>query len=98
MCVKVDDVDCYFIKNKYGKAWEAFKTAKSVNDKLFNDYQKFAYKSITDDNKIYYADINKKQELYCTIQSHSVVVDPWRKFTTMDNTIKVIHYGNTRHV
>jgi UDPglucose 6-dehydrogenase len=36
------------------------------------------------------------QPLYCQIESGSVVVDPWRKFTTSDSTIKVIHYGNTR--
>lgn len=43
-----------------------------------------------------YAGIDKKQQLYCTIQSHSIVVDPWRRYTTDDPTIKVIHYGNTR--
>jgi UDPglucose 6-dehydrogenase len=32
--------------------------------------------------------------LYCTILSGSVVVDPWRKFESNDHT--VIHYGNTR--
>ena len=43
-----------------------------------------------------YADVDKQQELYFTIQSGSVVVDPWRQFKTSDETIKVIHYGNTR--
>lgn len=33
---------------------------------------------------------------YCTIPSDSTVVDPWRNFSTTDQTIKVIHYGNTR--
>jgi UDPglucose 6-dehydrogenase len=42
-----------------------------------------------------YADIEKKQKLYCEISEGSVVVDPWRRFTT-DKNIKVIHYGNTR--
>lgn len=42
-----------------------------------------------------YADVEKKQKLYCDIREGSVVVDPWRKFTT-DKDIKVIHYGNTR--
>jgi UDPglucose 6-dehydrogenase len=42
-----------------------------------------------------YADIDKKQKLYCEISEGSVVVDPWRRFST-DKNIKVIHYGNTR--
>ncbi len=33
---------------------------------------------------------------YCTIPNGSTVVDPWRNFSTTDQTIKVIHYGNTR--
>jgi len=28
--------------------------------------------------------------------SGSIVIDPWRAFTTQDSSIKVIHYGNTR--
>jgi len=43
-----------------------------------------------------YVDINKKQQLYCTIAKNSIVVDPWRRYTTDDTSIKVIHYGNTR--
>lgn len=42
-----------------------------------------------------YADIEKHQKLYCDIREGSVVVDPWRRFTT-NKDIKVIHYGNTR--
>ena len=34
--------------------------------------------------------------LYCEIPSGSVIVDPWRKFSTNRTDIKVIHYGNTR--
>jgi UDPglucose 6-dehydrogenase len=34
--------------------------------------------------------------LYCLLPSGSTVVDPWRNFSTSDNTIEVIHYGNTR--
>jgi UDPglucose 6-dehydrogenase len=33
-------------------------------------------------------------EIYCVIPAGSVVVDPWRKFTSSVST--VIHYGNTR--
>ena len=36
-------------------------------------------------------------KLYCKIEPGSIVVDPWRTFTTDDPTIKVIHYGNTRN-
>jgi UDPglucose 6-dehydrogenase len=42
-----------------------------------------------------YADVEKKQTLYCEILEGSIVVDPWRRYTT-DKNIKVIHYGNTR--
>lgn len=45
-----------------------------------------------------YANIDKKQKLYFEIANGSVVIDPWRKFTTENDTIKVIHYGNTRYV
>ncbi|MEN9700096.1 MAG: hypothetical protein RLZZ301_1294, partial [Bacteroidota bacterium] len=43
-----------------------------------------------------YADIDKKQQLYCDISPNSIVVDQWRRFVATDPTIKVIHYGNTR--
>jgi UDPglucose 6-dehydrogenase len=43
-----------------------------------------------------YADVEKAQKLYCEIVSGSTVVDPWRRYTTDDTSIKVIHYGNTR--
>ena len=43
-----------------------------------------------------YADVEKHQQLYCEIKEGSVVVDPWRKYST-DKNIKVIHYGNTRN-
>lgn len=32
---------------------------------------------------------------YCEIQPGSIIVDPWRKLKSTD-TVKVIHYGNTR--
>lgn len=41
----------------------------------------------------YWHDSNN-DELYCEIPKGSIVVDPWRKFTS-DN-VTVIHYGNTR--
>lgn len=34
------------------------------------------------------------QNLYCKIEKGSIVVDPWRTFTSNDH--QVIHYGNTR--
>lgn len=43
-----------------------------------------------------YSGVTDEQPLYCEIQSGSVVIDPWRKFTTEVPGIKVIHYGNTR--
>jgi len=35
-----------------------------------------------------------KDEIYCTIPMGSIVVDPWRKFSS--SASRVIHYGNTR--
>jgi UDPglucose 6-dehydrogenase len=39
---------------------------------------------------------DSKDKLYCIIPMNSVVVDPWRKFTS--NASHVIYYGNTRGV
>jgi len=36
-----------------------------------------------------------EQELYVDLESGSVVVDPWRQYTT-EKDYEVIHYGNTR--
>lgn len=41
-----------------------------------------------------YRGFGNLQNLYCTIEKGSIVVDPWRSFTS-DNH-RVIHYGNTR--
>ena len=43
-----------------------------------------------------YAGVDSEQKLYCEFEDGSIVIDPWRKFTTPKN-IKVIHYGNTRN-
>jgi hypothetical protein len=59
MMVKVDDLDCYFIKNKFAKAWETYNTKKTAAEKLFNDYQGYQYLSITDPTKQYTFDANK---------------------------------------
>jgi UDPglucose 6-dehydrogenase len=37
-----------------------------------------------------------EQQLYYKLGDGSIVVDPWRTFTTEADKIKVIHYGNTR--
>lgn len=41
-----------------------------------------------------YTGRENEDQLYCNIQAGSVIVDPWRTFTSKDHT--VIHYGNTR--
>lgn len=43
-----------------------------------------------------YTGSDQVDSLYCDIPSDSIVVDPWRKFTTDDTSIEVVHYGNTR--
>jgi UDPglucose 6-dehydrogenase len=45
-----------------------------------------------------YAGESNEQELYCKINSGSVIIDPWRQYTTSRTDIKVLHYGNTRKV
>ena len=42
-----------------------------------------------------YTGNQKDTQPYCTIASGSVIVDPWRKLTDI-NDITVVHYGNTR--
>lgn len=37
-----------------------------------------------------------EQQLYFTPGAGSVIVDPWRTFTTSNPNLAVIHYGNTR--
>ena len=37
-----------------------------------------------------------EQQLYFNLSGGSIVVDPWRMFTTESENIEVIHYGNTR--
>ena len=44
-----------------------------------------------------YTGEQREQELYCTLDAGSVIVDPWRQYKT-NNDYKVIHYGNTRLV
>ena len=45
-----------------------------------------------------YAGEESVQELYCGIDDGSVIVDPWRQYSTDNPNVKVIHYGNTRKV
>jgi UDPglucose 6-dehydrogenase len=42
-----------------------------------------------------YRGFAENQGLYCAIGKGSIVVDPWRTFSTLED-IKVVHYGNTR--
>ena len=41
-----------------------------------------------------YTGTDRSDELYCKILPGSIVIDPWRNFTSSDHT--VVHYGNTR--
>jgi UDPglucose 6-dehydrogenase len=43
-----------------------------------------------------YAGEQGEQEFYCNIEDGSVIIDPWRRYISTNNNIKVIHYGNTR--
>ena len=48
--------------------------------------------------KITYEYTGEQQDTkpYCHIAGGSIIIDPWRKLASA-NSIKVIHYGNTRH-
>jgi UDPglucose 6-dehydrogenase len=41
-----------------------------------------------------YRGFEENQNMYCTIEKGSIVIDPWRTFKSLDH--KVVHYGNTR--
>jgi UDPglucose 6-dehydrogenase len=41
-----------------------------------------------------YTNSPPKDEIYCVIPANSIVIDPWRKFSS--SASKVIYYGNTR--
>ena len=45
-----------------------------------------------------YVGEGNEQELYCTVDADSVIIDPWRTYSTSNADIKVIHYGNTRKI
>ena len=44
-----------------------------------------------------YSGVTEKQPLYCEIEDGSIVVDPWRTYTTDNPKVKVVHYGNSRN-
>lgn len=37
-----------------------------------------------------------EQKMYCKIQSGSIIIDPWRTYTSNDPKVKVFYYGNSR--
>ena len=43
-----------------------------------------------------YTGLSDEQSLYFVPSGGSIIVDPWRTFTTENKNIQVIHYGNTR--
>ena len=43
-----------------------------------------------------YRGFDEEQELYCKVENGSIIVDPWRTFSTKNPNIKIVHYGNTR--
>jgi UDPglucose 6-dehydrogenase len=44
-----------------------------------------------------YSGNTETQPTYCEFGTGSIVIDPWRKYTTTKPGITVIHYGNTRN-
>lgn len=45
-----------------------------------------------------YRGFQEDQQLYCTLEPNTIVVDPWRTFKTSDSTIKVLYYGDSRYI
>ena len=43
-----------------------------------------------------YSGTYNEQPMYCEFGRNSIVIDPWRTYTTTNPNTKVIHYGNTR--
>jgi UDPglucose 6-dehydrogenase len=43
-----------------------------------------------------YSGTYNEQPMYCEFGGRSIVIDPWRTYTTTKPNVKVIHYGNTR--
>jgi UDPglucose 6-dehydrogenase len=39
-----------------------------------------------------------EQDLYIVPPAGSIIVDPWRSYSTTDDNLTVIHYGNTRKI
>jgi UDPglucose 6-dehydrogenase len=44
-----------------------------------------------------YSGVTDEQPMYCKFEDGSIIIDPWRKYSTNNKNIQVIHYGNTRH-
>lgn len=44
-----------------------------------------------------YTKLSCEASTYCEFQDGSIIIDPWRKYVSLVNSVKVIHYGNTRH-
>lgn len=42
-----------------------------------------------------YVETDERKQ-YCQFLPGSLIVDPWRKYKTSDDSLEVIHYGNTR--
>lgn len=85
-----------------GSYLEQFDVPFSYIDPLTNDMPKGPVKGVVllaHNQEVTYGyagvDIDKDQQLYCTIAAGSIIVDPWRKYPKNKN-IQVIHYGNTR--
>ena len=43
-----------------------------------------------------YSGAFNEQPMYCEFGPRSIIIDPWRTYTTTKTNVKVIHYGNTR--
>jgi UDPglucose 6-dehydrogenase len=64
----------------------------------FTDWPVIAFLAHNREITYGYTGGQNEQEFYCDLESGSVIVDPWRKYSKENTKYKVIHYGNTRMV
>lgn len=84
-----------------GSYLEQFDVPFSYIDPLTSNVPKGAVKGVVllaHSQKVTYGYTGQTddQQLYCEIANGSIIVDPWRSYTSANKNITVIHYGNTR--
>jgi len=82
----------YYLENEFGitPIYIDPKTGDNVSGAVYGVVILAHNRKVTYD----YRGFIEQQDLYCSIEKGSIIIDPWRTFESTD--LKVIHYGNTR--